>query len=173
MLYSSTEVLEYADEADESVEAQDGDRSVGDGVEEQVVIGQHSQHVDDEETPQVLASDDVTLDIGDAAVVNEHDEEPDEDIHHHDAVAQIGQRPERQPERVERHKHERCDAVEHDRQRHQLLPDHVEHAAITYSKGYSPDDSPDEASPGGLARPLESIGRGSSKERLIIVVHLA
>jgi len=31
--------------------------------------------------------------------------------------------------------------------------------------------SPDEASPGGLARPLESIGRGSSKERLIIVVH--
>ena len=35
----------------------------------------------------------------------------------------------------------------------------------------SPDNSPDEASPGGLARPLESIGRGSSKERLIIVVH--
>jgi len=35
----------------------------------------------------------------------------------------------------------------------------------------SPDNSPDEASPGGLARPLESIGRGSSKEGLIIVVH--
>ena len=33
---------------------------------------------------------------------------------------------------------------------------------------YSPDNSPDEASPGGLARPLESIGRGSSKERLCV-----
>ena len=28
----------------------------------------------------------------------------------------------------------------------------------------SPDNSPDEASPGGLARPLESIGRDSSRK---------
>ena len=34
----------------------------------------------------------------------------------------------------------------------------------------SPDNSPDEASPGGLAQPLESIGQMVSKKRLILVV---
>ena len=37
-------------------------------------------------------------------------------------------------------------------------------------KIYSPDNSPDEASPGELTRPPESIGQMLPKERLIFVM---
>jgi len=64
---------------------------------------------------EVLARDDVALDVRDAAIVDEHDEKTDGDVDEHDAVAQIGQYPDGRGERVERHQTEGHETVQHDR----------------------------------------------------------
>ena len=82
---------------------------------------------------EVLACDDLALGVRDAAIVDEHDEEFENDVHHHDAVARIGSPPQRVPDRVEGHRHKRYKAVGDDCHGNEYLPQFVCKAA-TYTQ---------------------------------------
>ena len=154
-----TDKPEHSDQTEKTVQAQRGPQPpiVYQNLhrsDHKVVERQNGQHVDEEQTADVLPRDDPRLGIRDSLVVNEYDEKTDENVADRYDVADVDYRPDGVRDGVERHHWTRQNAVDDDRKHSDLLPHFVRRAAYNT-----------ESSIAGISAILRGVQVCSSEER--------
>ena len=91
----------------------------------EVVQRNHGQQVENEHSSEVLERHDAAFGVPDSVVVDVDDKKRDNDVGDHEAIARVGQRPQPNPDRVERYHKHRQAAVEQNGQQNDGLPDVV------------------------------------------------